>query len=134
MVHLSSDECPFDAMHLQPPIAASCCTLFAEFARKNLIALQQDGLAEDMEDDLSCLHAVQLGLRLLAWADVAEEVHGRNGSLPYGRAVAYTSDDDTPIRSIAHATFEQAIASVRVAAHWYEEIGRRGYGVKTQWR
>lgn len=135
IIHLSSEACPFAALSQNPAFLGSCCTLFADSARKNLIAAYEFGLANDMEDDLSSEHAFMLGLRILAWA---EEAEGRlsdlgAGERPRGRVTAVTSDEEG-LRAVAHAKFEEAIASVRVAARWYEHVARRGYGVKTQWR
>lgn len=131
-VHVRSEECPFASLPVESPLEATCCALSAECARKNLLALDQDGLANDMEDDLSCEHAVRLGLRIHAWLKIAEE-HYRNGErTPQGRVTAVSVDDENGVRPVAYATFEHAIASIRIAACWYEEVGRRGYGVKAQ--
>jgi hypothetical protein len=134
MVHLSSEDCPFALLHLQPPIETTCCTFFAELARLNLIALSEDGLAEDMEDDLSSEHAVHLARRIEAWLSGAEDVRMKLGQGPLGRVTAVSLGDDDVVHPIAYASFEQALASIRVAACWYEYVGSLGYGVKTQWR
>lgn len=134
MVHLSSEECPFALLHVQPPIEATCCTFFAEFARQNLIALGQDGLAEDMEDSMSSEDAARLARRIGAWLSAAEDVRATLWRRPLGRVTAVSVDDDNLVHPIAYASFEQALASIRVAECWYGYVGSLGYGVKTQWR
>lgn len=134
MIHLSSEECPLALLHLQPPIETTCCTFFAELARQNLIALSEDGLAEDMEDDLSSEDAVRLARRIGAWLSGAEDVRAKLRQRPLGRVTAVSVDDDNLVHPIAYASFEQALASIRVAACWYGYVGSLGYGVKTQWR
>ncbi len=133
MVHASSERCPFGPVIQQGPIGTPCCVLYAEPTRKNLIAFDQDALAEDMEDDLSCDHAIELGHRLRAYLRLAEERFTRDGKL-HARVTSFGIGSDNIVRPIARAVHEEALQSIRFTEHWYREIGNRGYGVKTQWR
>jgi hypothetical protein len=87
--------------------------------------LTVEGLTED---------AARLARRIGAWLSAAEDVRATLWRRPLGRVTAVSVDDDNLVHPIAYASFEQALASIRVAECWYGYVGSLGYGVKTQWR
>lgn len=135
MVHAPWDPCPLSSLKLPLPWYGPCCTFVAEGARQNLIALGNEFLAEDMEDDLSAENAIALGRRIAAFAEQLKAQYADTASKPHGRGLVARHDavPEAKVAWVKFASFGDALTEIVLAARWLEEVGRREYGVRTRW-
>lgn len=122
--------CPF-AQHGFPigPMG-TCCSLRGKVAADNLDALGEAGLRDLMHESMSADRSIQFAMTLRATADRLERVHAHDTVKPRGASAGGMINGDTgEFTPWPRPSFEEAIASIRQAADWYEKVGRLGFGV-----
>ncbi len=128
--HLAKDECPYDGDTFDHGIA--CCWLRGSAAAFELRALGNENLADRVRNDMTAEEALSFAEELRRFADEQEKLFSGKEPKPRGAWWKAMSIDRGNVRiSEGYATFEQALATIRNAAGWFEKTGRLGFGVGT---
>lgn len=128
--HWATEPCPF--AHDDFPLASTgtCCSLRGKVAAENLHALGETDACEFMHEDMNATRALRTATRLRDAADRLEQRYAGQPNKPsggyYGGKLNADTGEFTPW---PQPSFEEAIASIRQAADWYEKVGRLGFGV-----
>jgi len=130
MTHLSRTSCPFthDDFPLGP--MGTCCSLRGKVAAENLDALGEIAVYKAMHNDMDSDQALLFAKTLRATADRLEQQYAGAEEKPKGGSKGGRIDADTGAFTPWPApSFDEALASIRQAADWYEKVGRLGFGV-----
>ncbi|MFA4973887.1 MAG: hypothetical protein WC683_14845 [bacterium] len=112
----------------------TCCSLRGKVAARELEALGENALAERMYKDMTSDEAATFATDLRETADRLEAEHQHDNPKPKGAGWNGTWDNKrNEFVWELTSTFEEALASVREAARWYEKVGTRGFGVHAWW-
>jgi len=134
MLHCDDESCPFDADRFPIGMLGTCCSLRGKVAAHELEALHETRLAEAMFEDMTPTQARDFAQELRCAADTLEQRHAGDAEKPKGAPWNGTYDSSKKEWVyLNHSTFEEALASIREAARWYEKVGRLGYGVHAWW-
>jgi hypothetical protein len=97
-------------------------------------ALNEIRFAERMHEDMSPQAALDFAQDLRYAADALEQKHADAANKPRGAGWngKYDSSKNDWVWQ-SYSTFEEALASIREAARWYEKVGDLGYGVHAWW-
>ncbi|MBI5536563.1 MAG: hypothetical protein HY898_27835 [Deltaproteobacteria bacterium] len=130
MTHLPDEPCPFEADNNPIGVLATCCSLRGKVAAYELDALGEKSLASHMYEDMTAAKAIVFAKKLLGACDRLERAHAGDAEKPKGAGWGQTYDL-TKEKWVGgtSSTFEEAIATIRQAARWYEKVGRLGCGV-----
>jgi hypothetical protein len=83
-----------------------------------------------MYDDMTAEEAKDFSGELLAAANRLERAHAGKADKPKGAGWNGTWSAKTREWEYHdHSTFEEALAAIREAAHWYDKVAGLGYGV-----
>jgi hypothetical protein len=108
----------------------TCCSLRGKVAAHELDALGEVDLAGAMYSDMTCERAREFAQELRAAADALEQRYATTADKPHGAGWNGTWNAERKEWDWqTYSTFEEALARIREAARWYEEIGSLGYGV-----
>jgi hypothetical protein len=87
-----------------------------------------------MFGDMSPEEAVAFADELRVAADSLEHEYANASEKPKGAECAgHFNVEKGHWEGVEYFTFEQALASIRQAARWYEKVGTLGYGVHAWW-
>ncbi len=107
----------------------TCCSLRGKVAAENLEALGEKALYDLMHVDLPEEQCLALAKELRRAADRLELRYQHLMGKPEGMSQGGTINADTgEITPWPRPSFEEAIASIREAADWYEKVSRLGFG------
>lgn len=130
MTHFPDEPCPFAADNNPIGMLGSCCSLRGKVAAHELDALGQAALSALMHQDLSAEVAITFAKALRDACDRLEREHQNDAEKPKGAGWNGILDSKTKQWVWqSHSTFEEAIAAIRQAAHWFDKVGKRGFGV-----
>ena len=118
-------DCPF-ADDGFPHGLASCCVLWATNAANNLNALGMSRLFVQMAQSQDAEQAVQYARELHSATSELERRYWNRRRRPKGARPERS-------RGLPRCSFEDALASIRQAADWYEKVGRLGFGVTARY-
>lgn len=128
--HLPTEPCPFSTDGNPIGMLGSCCWLRGKAAARELSALHEDDLGERMYTNMSADEAISFARALLDAALRLEAKYADRSPKPKGAGWNGTWDLKRGVNVWAtYSTFEEALASIREAAVWYEKVGKLGYGV-----
>ena len=130
MTHPNDTNCSFANDKLPTGFINTCCSLNTATAAENLVTFGHDALAK----------LLQMGMASEKLPYIAKELRRAADSLR-GQYVEFVDDlgaRRAGVRKLVHAAvsarlragFEEALASMRKAADWYEKVGRLGFGVE----
>ena len=129
--HRPKDPCPLKREGEPSGIIARCCWLRGELAARELEALGNEDLPRLMRDSMSAEQAIDLSVALKTYADAQEREHRGSARKPKGAGWhGYWAKKRRAWIWTSYSTFEEALASIREAARWYEKVGRLGFGVQ----
>ncbi len=130
MTHRETEPCPFAKDHFPTGPMATCCSLRGKSAANNLKALHEDPIAAEMYTDMTAARALVFATMLRRSADDLETKYAGHDPKPegfsYGGSIEITTGAFTPW---PRPSFEEALASIREAARWYDKVGRMGFDV-----
>jgi hypothetical protein len=130
LTHLEAEPCPFQTDKVPVGIVGTCCSLRGKAAAYQLEALGETTLANRMYEDMTAEEALDFAQDLAIAATRLEEEHRDEHPKPKGAGWNGTWDPKTKTWGWEdYSTFEEAIATVREAARWYEKVSSLGYGV-----
>jgi hypothetical protein len=128
--HHGDDVCPFSANGFPLASTGNCCSLRGKVAAENLHALGEYGALALLHEDGDADHALRVADRLRDTANHLEQKYAGLSQKPsggyYGGRINGDTGEFTPW---PQPSFEEAIASIRQAADWYEKVARLGFGV-----
>ena len=110
--HNSDQPCPFESAGIPLALVGTCCWLGGYQAVRELRAFGYHHLVASMHKDMSCVEASGFARELRMAADRIERRY-RKPELEY---------DDL-------WEFEDALATIRTAACWFEQVADLGFGV-----
>lgn len=108
----------------------TCCALKWDEVEHDLNALGEGDFVHRMYRDMAAEEARVFADELCTAAARLEQQHSNNISKSQG--AGYNGHYDKKKRATLwtnYTAFEQALASVREAARWYEKVAKLGYGV-----
>lgn len=130
MTHAKGTPCPFAPDDFPIGPLGTCCSLRGKAAADNLGALGELGLNAGMYLHKDAGEAIEFAMLLRVAADRLEQRYAGQRDKPKGYSAGGTIDAETgKITPWPRPSFEEAIASIREAADWYEKVGRLGFGV-----
>jgi hypothetical protein len=109
----------------------TCCSLRGKVAAYELEALGEIRLSERMYSEMTAEEAADFSKELCSAADRLEREYAGKADRPKGAGWNGTwsaKKKEWGYRDFS--TFEEALASIRKAAHWYEKVASLGYGVE----
>ena len=128
--HGPNEPCPFKKDNFPKGMLGTCCSLRGKVAAHELQALGETMLAMRMYDDMRADEAIDFAKELRVAADRLEENARDRAKKPKGAGWnGKWNAKEQRWDWQDYSTFEQAIASIREAAVWYEKVGGLGYGV-----
>jgi hypothetical protein len=128
--HPDGEPCPFSGDDFPVGMMGTCCSLRGEVAVRELEALDEYALSEDMHRNMVSYEATEFADALRGAADALERRYAVSPEKPRGagwNGTWSTERKDWDWQN--YSTFEQALAAIREAARWYEKVGSLGYGV-----
>ncbi len=129
--HRETDPCPFKDDNFPIGMMGSCCWLRGKAAARELDALGEKDLCNLMYENMSAEQAIDFAEALRLYADDLERVYVRKPDKPKGAVWNETWDPEKRAWvNGTSSTLEEAVASIREAARWYEKVGRLGFGVR----
>jgi len=130
MTHFDDEPCPLAADDNPIGMPGACCSLRGTIAARELDALGEGDLAARMYDDMPSDEAAKFAKDLHEAADTLERKYAGKARKPHGAGWNGTYDSKKK-RYVwqTYTSFDDAIASIRQAARWYEKVGSRGFGV-----
>jgi hypothetical protein len=130
MTHFPDEPCPFATDENPIGMLGSCCSLRGKVAAHELDALGEEGLSACMFENMTAEVAIAFAKELGAACDRLERDFKEAPAKPKGAGWNGTLDPTTKEwHWQTYSTFEESIAAIRIAAKWYEKVGRLGYGV-----
>lgn len=130
LTHKIGEACLFEVEDFPKGILTTCCSLRGKIAARELEALGETDLSNAMYSDMTCEEAAIFSARLRATADLLEFRNKDIAKKPRGAGWDGTLNaEKNGWDWTAYSTFEEALASIRQAARWYEAVGRLGFGV-----
>lgn len=128
--HSRGTPCPFEADNFPIGMLGTCCSLRGKIAAYELDALGEDNLCERMYQDMTAAEALAFASELGAAATRLEVQHRDPGVAPRGAGFNGIWDEATKAWVWqGYSTFDDAIATIREGARWYEKVARLGFGV-----
>ncbi len=128
--HRKTEPCPFKNDDFPIGMMGSCCWLRGKVAAHELEALGEDDLSGRMLEDMTAEEALAFADELVAVATRLEAQYAGLSVKPRGTGWNGRWNDERKEWVWGkYSTFEEALASIREAARWYEKVGRLGYGV-----
>jgi hypothetical protein len=124
------EPCTLDPGRFPEGILRALCSIHGLLAVYELSALGLEGLMLRMSEDMTAEEAKTISQDLRSAADQLELEYEGKADKPEG---AGWGDCGPECEHRHHATFEEALATIREAARWYEKVGGLGYGVDA-WR
>jgi hypothetical protein len=130
--HRSDEACPFDGDDFVRGFFGNCCWLRGKVTSYELEALGNADLAGRMYTDMTAEEALAFAGELRQFADEQEKLFSGEGPKPRGCKWTELKIDASGKATTVdeHTTFENAIATIRNAADWYEKTSRLGFGVR----
>lgn len=129
MTHPSGTPCPFFPDDFPTGMMGTCCSLRGKVAAENLEALGEKALYDLMHVDLHEEQCLAAAKELRRAADRLEQRYQHQADKPKGMSQGGMINAETgEITPWPRPSFEEAIASIREAADWYEKVGRLGFG------
>jgi hypothetical protein len=128
--HGPKEPCPFENEKFPVGMLGTCCALRGKVAAYELEALGEPSLAYRMYEDMSCAEVEAFAEELRETAYRLERRHAGRSAKPNG--AGWNGTWNTRKKKVAYyefSTFEEAIATIREAARWYEKVASLGYGV-----
>ncbi len=130
MTHRARATCPFASDDFPIGPMGTCCSLRGKVAAENLDALGESDACRRMHDDMDAAEALRFATTLRETADRLEQRHAGTKEKPKGGAQGGMINMDTgAFTPWPQPSFEEALASIREAANWYEKVARLGFGV-----
>ena len=128
--HRADEPCPFASDDFPLASTGTCCSLRGKMAAENLYALGALDVCGLLHEDLDADRTLHVAARLRGAADHLEQRYEGQSEKPSGasfggKIIAETGE----FIPWPQPSFEEAIASIREAADWYEKVGRLGFGV-----
>lgn len=109
---------------------ASCCSLRGKIAAAELETFGENAVANRMFEHMSAETALAFARTLRQAADRIETKHANDNPKPRGAGHMMTLNAETgEFGYDCYSTFEEALASIREAADWYEFVATLGYAV-----
>lgn len=131
MTHPNDTPCPFANDDVPRGYINTCCSFNTDAATKNLDALKKKALARLLHEDIGEEPVLAVAKELRLAADAIEgryvESADTDDSRGEGGVIDIATEKFTPW---SRPRFEEALASIRKAADWYEKVGRLGFGVE----
>ena len=128
--HKPSEPCPFEKDGFPTGMLGTCCSLRGKVAAHELEALGETRVSAHMYKDMSAENAAQFARELRLVADRLEKRHASDAERPKGAGWNGIWNARTKSWEYQkYSTFEDALASVREAARWYEKVAGLGFGV-----
>lgn len=131
LTHLKDEPCPFKDDDFPIGAFATCCSLRGKAAARELAALGEVPLSDRMHEDMTAEEAPAFAAELHEAAARLEATHANDAVKPKGAAwgeVVGWDDKGQPICT-SFTPFEEAVATIREAARWYEKVSTLGFGV-----
>jgi len=129
MTHPSRTPCPFAPDDYPIGMLGTCCSLRGKVAADNLEAFGEKALRDLMYVDLPEEQCFALAKELRRAADRLEQRYEHQTDKPEGMSKGGMIDAKTgKITPWPRPSFEEAVASIREAADWYEKVSRLGFG------
>jgi hypothetical protein len=128
--HRAKEPCPFKEDDFPIGPLGTCCWLRGKAAARELVALSERALSDRMHINMTAEQALDFAKELADAADRLERLHAGRPDEPKGAGWNGTWEPDRKewVWEM-YSTFEEALASIREAARWYEKVGRLGFGV-----
>ena len=128
--HNPGEPCPFEKDEFPKGMLGTCCSLRGKVAADELKALGETHTSANMYKDMSAESAATFSKELRLVADILERRHTSDADRPQGAGWNGLWNDETKSWEYQkYSTFEDALASVREAARWYEKVAELGFGV-----
>lgn len=96
---------------------------------RELEALGEISLSNVVYFDMTNEQAVEFAAALRATATALDGQYSDSAAKPRGACQGARWNQERKQSEDIYSTFEEAIATIREAAHWYEEVGSLGFGV-----
>lgn len=126
-IHPKGQPCPLQ--NFSKGIFGNCCWLRGKIAANELDALGEVELGERMYSDMTCEEATTFAGELRAAADRLQTQHRDASEKPKGAGWGGTWNPEKQTWTWeTYSTFDEALASVREAAEWFERVGTSGFG------
>lgn len=130
MTHPARTPCPFDYDHFPISPRGTCCALRGKVAADNLGALGELDLVHAMHTDMTMREGNRFATRLRDTADRIEQRYAGQMDKLVELASGGTIDARTgKLIPWPRPSFEEAIASIREAADWYDKVAFLGFDV-----
>ena len=128
--HKPGEPCPFEKDDFPTGMLGTCCSLRGKVAAHELEALGETRVSANMYKDMSAESAAQFARELRLVADRLEKRHASDAERPHGAGWNGLWNAQTKSWEYQkYSTFEDALASIREAARWYEKVAGLGFGV-----
>lgn len=103
-------------------------------AFRALEALGEGRIGRSMHYNMTAEETATFAVSVGEAADRIERKHGDGTLKPRGQGRdGYWDEDRWEWIWEDHSTFEEAVAAIREAAHWYSTVAGRGLGVRSHW-
>jgi hypothetical protein len=130
LTHREEDPCPFKDDRFPIGIVGRCCWLRGKAAAEELKALGEHDLYLIMHEEMTAEDALSFARTLDNAADSLVRKYRHQADKPKGAPWNGTWDPEQGAWVYeTNSTFEEAIASIRESARWFEKVGRLGFGV-----
>lgn len=130
MTHADDAPCPFASDGFLTGLLWTCCSLHGKVAAANLDALGEHDAYARMHEDMGAAEALRFAATLRETAGRLEQRQARQAEKPKGtRCGGVVGADSGEFTPWPAPPFEEALASIRQAADWYEKVARLGFGV-----
>ncbi len=125
LTHLPDEPCPFANDNFPIGMLGTCCSLRGKAAAYELAALGETELSNRMYSTMTIEEAGAFADELRGAADRLEQTYADKPK-PEGASWNNFADGKvTPVRT----PFDEALATIREAARWYEKVATLGFGV-----
>ncbi|MBN2561766.1 MAG: hypothetical protein JXQ75_12630 [Phycisphaerae bacterium] len=128
--HGPDEPCPFEKDNFPIGMVGTCCSLRGKAAAHELEALGENRLSERMYEDMSAEEAEEFAEELRGAGDRLERENAGKADKPKGAGWnGIWNNRKKEWEYQTYSTFEEALATIREAARWYEKVAKLGYGV-----
>lgn len=129
MTHSKDDRCPFNLDDFPTGKHGTCCSLHGKAVVEHLEAFGETDAANLMHANFAVGGARAFSSTLRSAAIRIEQRFANRKDKSKGVTRADGSDIETETASSTQPSTEEAVASIRQAADWYQKVGRLGFGV-----
>jgi hypothetical protein len=128
--HKPGEPCPFEKDKFPTGMLGTCCSLRGKAAARELEALGVPHLAARMYKDMSAEDAAEFSKELRVAVARLEIQHTSKTERPKGAGWnGLWNAKSKSWEYQEYSTFEEALATIREAARWYEKVAGLGFGV-----